>query len=79
MEESRLRTVEILGYLDSHLKNRVFVAGENFTMGDIPMGCAIWRWMSIPIERPEQPNLKRWFDSLTRRPAYKKVVMLPIT
>jgi len=79
MEESRLRTAEILGYLDAHLKNRPFVAGEAFTMGDIPMGCAIWRWMSILIERPDQPNLKRWFDSLAQRPAYKKVVMLPIT
>lgn len=79
MEESRLRTTEILGYLDAHLKNRPFVAAEALTMGDIPMGCAIWRWMSILIERPDQPNLKRWFDSLAQRPAYKKVVMLPIT
>jgi len=79
MEESRLRTAEILGYLDAHLKGRPFVAGETFTMGDIPMGCAFWRWMSIAIKRPDQPNLKRWFDSLGQRPAYKKVVMLPIT
>jgi glutathione S-transferase len=79
MEESRFRTSEILGYLDTHLKNRPFVAGEAFTMGDIPMGCAIWRWMSIQIDRPDQPNLNRWFDSLAQRPAYKKVVMLPIT
>jgi glutathione S-transferase len=79
MEESRLRTAEILGYLDAHLKGRPHVAGESFTMGDIPMGCAIWRWMAIQIERPDQPNLKRWFDSLAQRPAYKKTVMLPIT
>lgn len=79
MEESRLRTGELLGYLDAHLKNRAFIAGEAFTMGDIPMGCAIWRWMSLPIEHPEQPNLRRWFEALTQRPAYKKVVMLPIT
>ncbi|HWQ39248.1 MAG TPA: glutathione S-transferase [Burkholderiales bacterium] len=79
MEESRLRTGEILGYLDAHLRNRAFIAGEAFTMGDIPMGCAIWRWMSLPIEHPDQPNLRRWFDALTQRPAYKKVVMRPIT
>lgn len=79
MEESRLRTAEVLGYLDAHLKGRPFVAGETFTIGDIPMGCAVWRWFAIQIERPDQPNLKRWFDSLAQRPAYKKVVMLPIT
>jgi glutathione S-transferase len=79
MEESRLRTGEILGYLDADLKSRAFVAGEQLTIGDIPMGCAIWRWVSLSIERPDLPNLKRWFDALAARPAYRKVVMLPIT
>lgn len=79
MEESRLRTIEILGYLDAHLKSRSHVAGESFTMGDIPMGCAIWRWMELPIERPKLPNLRRWFDTLATRPAYRKTVMLPLT
>jgi len=25
------------------------------------------------------PNLERWYDALTARPAYKKIVMLPMT
>jgi glutathione S-transferase len=48
-------------------------------MGDIPMGCAVWRWMALPIERPALPNLQRWFERLAQRPAYKAVVMLPVT
>jgi glutathione S-transferase len=48
-------------------------------MGDIPMGCAIWRWMALPIERPVLSNLQRWFDTLRERPAYKGIVMLPVT
>jgi glutathione S-transferase len=79
MEESRLLSVEILGYLDAHLKNRAFIAGDMLTMGDIPMGCAIWRWVSVPIERPDFPNLQRWFDTLCQREPYKKIVMLPIS
>jgi len=79
IEESRLKTGEILEYLDTHLKNRMYVAGEDLTMGDIPMGCAIWRWMALPIERPVLSNLQRWFDTLRERPAYKSVVMLPVT
>ncbi|PWT72129.1 MAG: glutathione S-transferase [Proteobacteria bacterium] len=79
IEESQLQTAEILAYLDAHLKNRTYVAGDGFTIGDIPMGCAIWRWMSLPIERPVMPNLQRWFDGLRERPAYKSVVMLPVT
>jgi len=79
IEESHLKTAEILAYLDAHLKNRVYVAGGEFSMGDIPMGCAIWRWMSLPIERPVLANVQRWFDTLRGRAAYEKVVMLPIS
>jgi glutathione S-transferase len=79
IEESRLKTDEILEYLDAHLKNRIYVAGEDLTIGDIPMGCAIWRWMALPIERPVLANLQRWFDTLRERPAYKSVVMLPVS
>jgi glutathione S-transferase len=79
MEESRLHTAEILGYLDTHLKNRMYIAGEDLTMGDIPMGCAVWRWMGLSIERPVLANLQRWFDTLRERQVYKKLVMLPLT
>jgi len=79
MEDSRLKSAEVLGYLDAHLKNRAYVAGESLSMGDIPLGCAIWRWMGLPIERPDLPHLLRWFESLSARPAYKKVVMLPLS
>lgn len=79
MNESLQRTGEILGYLDAHLKSHTYIAGKVLTVGDIPMGCAIWRWMALPIERPAHPNLRRWFELLTQRPVYKTVVMLPVT
>jgi len=79
MEESRLKTAEVLRILDSQLKSRGYVAGDALTLGDIPLGCAIWRWMALPIDRPELPNVQRWFDSLARRPAYKTSVMLPLS
>jgi glutathione S-transferase len=69
----------VLGYLDAHLKHHTYVAGDDLTMGDIPMGCAIWRWFGLQIERPELPYLQRWFDSLRQRPAYQNIVMLPVT
>jgi glutathione S-transferase len=79
MEESRVKTAEVLRIIDAHLKTREYLAGNTFTMGDIPLGCGIWRWMALPIERPALPNVQRWFDTLAQRPAFKKVVMLPLT
>jgi glutathione S-transferase len=79
MEASRLKTAKVLGILDAHLATRAFVAGDAFTMGDIPVGCGVWRWMALPIERPPLPNLQRWFDALAQRPAFAKTVMTPLT
>jgi glutathione S-transferase len=79
LEDSRLQTAAALAIVDAHLKSHPYLAGDAFTMGDIALGCGIWRWLALPIERPELPSVQRWFDSLARRPAYKKVVMLPLT
>jgi glutathione S-transferase len=79
MEDARLQTAEVLGYLDAHLKNRTYIAGDDLTMGDIPMGCGVWRWYGLQFEHPELPNLQRWFDNLRQRPAYQSVVLLPLT
>ena len=79
LEESRLKSAQVLSILEGYLGTRKFAAGEEFTMGDIPLGCAVWRWMALPIERPPLPNVRRWFDALAQRPAYRKAVMLPLT
>jgi glutathione S-transferase len=79
LEESRLKTAQVLSVLEGYLGTSEFAAGEDFTMGDIPLGCAVWRWMALPIERPPLPNVQRWFDALEQRPAYRKAVMLPLS
>lgn len=79
MEESRLATVEVLKRVEAHLAGRRHIAGDTFTMGDIPLGCGIWRWFALPIERPAFPNVQRWFDTLSERPAFRKVVRTPLT
>jgi glutathione S-transferase len=79
IEQARRSTGEVLGILDAHLQTHRFVAGDAFTMGDIPLGCGIWRWLGLPIERPALPNVQRWFDALAERPAYRQVVMHPLT
>ena len=40
------------------------LAGERLAVGDIALGCGVWRWMALPIERPALPNLQRWFYAL---------------
>jgi glutathione S-transferase len=79
LEDSRLNTAKMLTIVDDHLESNRWLAGDSFTMGDIALGCSIWRWLDLPIERPERPNVTRWFDALAQRPAYKKIVKQPLT
>ena len=60
-------------------RSRPYLAGDDFTIGDIPVGCGIWRWLAMPIERPARPHVVRWFERLGERPAYRKIVMSPLT
>ena len=78
IEEKRRKTGEMLGILDAALAGRHYVAGA-FSMGDVPIGCHVQLWMRLPIERPAQPNLDAWFERLCARPAYKKIVDLPLS
>ena len=79
IEASRRATADAVAIMDAHLESREYLAGKAFSVGDIALGCGIWRWLALPVERPDAPNVQRWFDRLAQRPAYKEVVMQPLT
>lgn len=64
--------------LDRHLEGRDFVAGDAFTMGDIPLGPQAHRWLNLVEDRPAMANLEAWYQRLTERPAFARHVMIPI-
>jgi glutathione S-transferase len=69
----------LFGRLDSWLEGRAFVAGNSFSMGDIPVGCFAYRWYALDIERPKLANVEGWFGRLNARAPFKKYVALPLT
>ena len=78
IESERRKTVDVMKILDARLADRPYVAGDSFTMGDIPVGCFAYRWFALPVEHGAQPHLKRWYERLQERPAFRKHVMLPL-
>jgi glutathione S-transferase len=78
VEASRVKSGEMAKILDAALADRMYVAGA-LSMGDIPIGCEVQRWIRLPIERPKLPNLEAWFERLCARQAFKKNVDLPLT
>jgi len=66
--------------LDEHLKVTRYVAGDVFTMGDIPVGATAHRWLEIPgIDRPELAAVRAWRARLAERPGFRKHVQLPLS
>ena len=65
--------------LDAWLAGRDFMVADRLTTGDIPVGTATYRWFTLPIERPEVPNVSAWYARLQERPVYREHVMQPLT
>lgn len=73
------RCGELLRIPERALAERPYLSGDAFAMGDIPLGCFIYGWFEMPIERPELPHLAAWYARLRERPAFRRAVMTPLT
>jgi glutathione S-transferase len=67
----------LYGVLDVQLAEREFIAGDVYTIADI----AHYPWVAQAdwsgVERSEFPQLQRWFEQLSLRPAVAKGMMVP--
>jgi glutathione S-transferase len=79
VEESRRKSAELIAIPERVLAGRKFICGERFTMGDIPLGCEVQRWIRLPGERPAFPNVEAWFARLRERPAFRRAVDIPLS
>lgn len=78
VERARRTLSRMMAIVDGNLADRLHMAGDAFSMGDIPVGIAAWRWFNMPIERESYPHLERWFGGLRERPGYAAHVMKPL-
>ena len=79
VRQSVAATLPLLALLDAHLANRAFMAGDAFTMADIPIACEIHRWYGLPLERAGQPHLERWYQGIASDAASRTVLDLPLS
>ena len=80
VERSRQGVAETAKILDAHLGKSPYVAGENFSIGDIPVGITTYRFLALVPDRPPLPNLARWYDAISARQAFRDHVgAVPLT
>ncbi|NPC58127.1 glutathione S-transferase family protein [Caenimonas soli] len=77
--QSAAATESLMTLLDDHLPHRAFMAGDAFTMADIPIACELHRWRGLPLERPARPHLERWYQGILAQPASRGVLDLPLS
>jgi glutathione S-transferase len=69
-----------MAVLEAHLAKQPYVAGADFSMGDIPVGAVAHRWPEIPaIERPSFAAVRAWRARLAERVAFRTHVQLPLS
>ena len=67
-------TESLMTLLEAQLSSHEFIAGEHFSMADIPVACEIHRWFGLPRTRIKHHHIERWYEGLRHRPASQGVL-----
>ena len=60
-----------MALLDRHLAHGGdHVAGAAFSLADLVLALSTNRWLSTPMERPDLPAVRRWYDGLAAQPGF---------
>lgn len=60
-----------MGILEQQLQSTgAYVAGEHFTLADIPIGLSLNRWYAAPLNHPDYPASAAYFQRLNDRAGF---------
>lgn len=67
-------TLRCYRIMEERLGQVPYLAGQRLTYADIVAGASMYRWMTMPIDRPAMPNLEAWYGRLNEREAFRKAI-----
>lgn len=71
------RAAHCLGTLDGVLAERRYVAGNTFSVADVPVGALMYRYANLDATADLPLHVARWYDALAERKPFQTHVMLP--
>ena len=71
IEESKKKTTAAMTIMDQQLAKTRYLAGDDFSYGDIQVGIIAYRYRQLVPERPALANFERWYAAVSSRPAFK--------
>lgn len=76
IDRAMAASLKCFSILEARFGEVPYLGGEDFTYADIAAGVAMYRWSTMPIERPVLPNVEAWHQRLGERAAFRKAVNL---
>jgi glutathione S-transferase len=73
------KTTKTWQTVENQLARTRFLGGNDFSLGDIPLGVWAYRWFNLPIERPSFPKVSDWYERLKGRKPYQQHIMIPLS
>ena len=62
----------LMGIADAQLAHTgAYIAGAAFTLADVVVGLSTHRWFMTPIERPDLPAVRDYYERLSARPGFR--------
>ena len=75
IEAGKAKNLAAMKILDAQLGKTAYVAGNAFSMGDIPAALMTYRYRRLAPEHSRLDNLERWYAGIEQRPAFKDHVL----
>ena len=73
------KTAKAWQAVEDQLAKSRYLGGEEFSLGDIPLGVWAYRWFNLPTDRPNFPNINAWYERLKTRKPYQTHIMIPLS
>ncbi len=65
------------GLLNELLEQQRFLAGDRFTLGDIPAAATLYRYFEMGLEVNRPPQVMAWYERMKQREPYQEGIMIP--
>jgi GST-like protein len=76
IERFHKEALRLYGVLEEALDKNKFLAGE-YSIADIATYPWVWRHEMHHVKLEDFPNVKRWYDNISERPAVKRGMEIP--
>ncbi len=75
ISEAVAKLDRFLDIAEAQLSSSAYLAADDFTLADIQLGHVLFRYFDIAVTRQDRPALRRYYDALTMRLAFREHVM----